>query len=307
LAIDPTLVPWYEDAAMINQTTQFFAVLLCALVLQSQQGMERPFARFEHAVKEESGGWAGNKERLSTVFDAERKRLGNRFEDELLKWLGNDPEKHYWISLFLESESYLHGSKRLPQLSLLVKQQGLALVQGKDDEESRGYVVRLGMTAAILSEELGFRALASSYKSEAEGMLLRNPNLSVYVPAVTEAERQRYDKIKSVVSNNVPTITSDSNPPPKARVSGGIVNGRAINFVKPAYPKAARQAGASGKVEVRIVFDEKGDVIWARAMSGHPELRQAAEDAAWKTKFSPTVLSGETVKTTGILLYNFIP
>ncbi len=290
---------------MINQTTQFVAVLLCVLVLQSQQGIERPFAHFENAVKEETGGWAGNKEHLSTVFDTERKRLGDRFESELLKWLGNDPEKHYWISSFLESESYLHGSKRLPQLSLLVKQQGLALVQRKEDEESRGYIIRLGMTAAILSEELGFHALASSYKNEAEGMLLQH--LSVYVPGVTAAERQRYDEIKSVVSSSVPAVTADSNPPPKARVSGGVLNGRAINSVKPVYPKAAREAGASGKVEVRIVFDEKGDVIWAKAMSGHPELRQAAEDAAWKTKFSPTVLSGEPVKTSGIMLYRFIP
>lgn len=300
------LVPCYEDPAMITQTTQFFAVLLCILLLQSQ-GIERPFARFENAVKEESGGWAGNKERLSTVFDAERKRLGDRFEGELLKWLNNDPEKHYWISSFLEAESYLHGSKRLPQLSLLVKQQGLALVRGKDDEESQGYIVRLGMTAAILSEELGLHALASSYKSEAEGMLLRNRNLSVYVPGLSDANRQRYDEIKSVVSSKTPVVTSDSNPPPRAKVSGGIVNGRAINFVKPAYPKAARAAGASGRVQVQIVFDEKGDVIWARAMSGHPELRQVAEDAAWKTKFSPTVLSGEPVKTSGILLYDFIP
>jgi TonB family protein len=300
-------VACYEGAAMINQTTQFVAVLLCVLVLQPQQGNERPFARFENAVKEEQGGWAGNKEHLSTVFDAERKRLGDRFEGELLKWLVNDPEKHYWISSFLDYEGYLHGSKRLPQLSLLVKQQGLALVRGKDDDDSRGYIIGLGMTAAILSDELGFHGLASSYKNEAEGMLLQHPNLSVYIPAVTEAERARYDKIKSVVSRSVPVITADSNPPPKAKVSGGIVNGRAINLVRPAYPKTAREAGASGKVEVRIVFDEKGDVIWAKAMSGHPELRQSAEDAAWKTKFSPTVLSGEPVKTSGILLYDFKP
>ena len=47
-----------------------------------------------------------------------------------------------------------------------------------------------------------------------------------------------------------------------------MLNGRALNKVKPAYPAAAREAGASGTVEVRVVFDETGKVIWAKAISG---------------------------------------
>jgi TonB family protein len=281
-------------------------ILLCLLVLQAQQAGEAPFAAVEKAVKEERGGWAGDKSRLSTVFDAERKRLGDRFESELLKWLGNDPERHYWISAFLEYEGYLHGSKRLPHLSLLIKQQGLALVHGKDDERSRGYVVGLSITAAILSDELGFAALASAYKNDAESLLLRQPELSVFVPGASEAERRRYEGIKSAVTRTMPAVVSDTNPQPPAKVAGGILNGRALNMIKPGYPAAAREAGASGKVEVRIVFDETGKVIWAKAISGHPQLRQAAEDAAWQTKFSPTILSGQPVKTSGILVYNFV-
>ena len=293
---------------MDKKLTFFLAlVLLCVPMLQARQASEAPFVALEKAVKQEPGGWAGNKERLSTVFDAERRRLGDRFESELLKWLGTDPERHYWISSFLEYEGYLHGSKRLPQLSLLVKQQGLALVQSKDDEESRGYVVGLSITAAILGDELGFSALASSCKNEAEALLLRQPELSVHVPAVSEAERRRYEGIKSAVSRKMPTIVGDTNPQPAAKVSGGVLNGRALNKIKPAYPATARKAGASGTVEVRIVFDETGKVIWAKAVSGHPELRQAAEDAAWQTKFSPTILSGQAVRTSGILLYNFVP
>ena len=103
-------------------------LLLCVCVLHAQQSDEAPFASLERAVQAERGGWAGDKSRLSKVFDDERKRLGSRFEIQLLKWLGTDPEKHYWISSFLEAESYLHGSKSLPHFSLLVKEQGLALV-----------------------------------------------------------------------------------------------------------------------------------------------------------------------------------
>ena len=288
-------------------TSSLLVVLLCFPILQAQQVGETPFATLERAVKQESGGWAGNKERLSTVFDAERKRLGDRFESELLKWLGTDPERHYWISVFLEHEGYLHGSKRLPHLSLLVKQQGLFLVQGKDDEESRGKVVGLSITAAILSDELGFSTLATSYKNEAEALLLRYPDLTVFVPGVSEAERRAYERIKSAVTRTMPTVVGDTNPRPAAKVSGGVLNGRALNKIKPTYPAAARADGASGTVEVRIVFDETGKVIWAKAVSGHPTLRQAAEDAAWQTKFSPTILSGQPVRTSGILLYNFVP
>ena len=281
-------------------------ILLCVCVLHAQQAGEAPFASLEKAVQTGRGGWAGDKSRLSTVFDAERKRLGDRFENELLKWLGTDPEKHYWISSFLNAESYLHGSKPLPHLSLLIKQQGLALVQSKDDEDSRGYVVRLGITAAILSDELGFHMLASSYKDQAERLLQSHPELSVFVPGVSTADRRRYDEIKSAFRRNVSTIISDTNPQPKAKVSGGILNGKALDLIAPAYPRAARDAGVSGTVEVRVVFDETGKVIWAKATSGHPDLRQAAEDAAWRTKFRPTILSGQAVKTSGVLLFKFV-
>jgi hypothetical protein len=195
---------------MVKKLTFSLAlVLVCVPVFQARQAREAPFATLEKAVKQELGGWAGNKARLSTVFDAERRRLGDRFESELPKWLGTDPERHYWISFFLESESCLHGNKSLPHLSLLVKQQGLALVQGKDDEEFRGYVVRFSITAAILSDELGFSTLASSYKNEAEALLLRQRELSVFVPGLTKTDRRSYEGIKSAVSRKMPSVVGE--------------------------------------------------------------------------------------------------
>lgn len=35
------------------------------------------------------------------VIEAQRKRLGDRFEAELLKYLGSDVDKHYWVSCSL--------------------------------------------------------------------------------------------------------------------------------------------------------------------------------------------------------------
>jgi Gram-negative bacterial TonB protein C-terminal len=271
-------------------------ILIAALAVHSQTNSQ-PFASLDRAVKAERAGWAGDKSKLSAVFDSERRQLGDKFEPELLKWLGQDPERHYWISAFLEADSYRHGNERLPQLSLLVMEQGLSLVRSERDEESQGYVVRLSITAATLSDELGLRSLATSHKDEGEALLKKNSALSVYVPGLGEADRHRYESIPSIVA--APTVVTDSNPPPKAQVQEGILNGRAVKLVKPVYGAEARKTGASGTIEVRIVFDEAGKVIWARAVSGHPILRTAGEDAAWQSTFPPMKISGAAGKSDG--------
>ncbi len=96
-------------------------------------------------------------------------------------------------------------------------------------------------------------------------------------------------------------------PPPKPRapISGGVLNGKAISKPAPPYPAVAKAARASGTVVVQITVDESGRVISASAISGHPLLRQAAVQAAHQARFSPTLLSGQPVKVTGTITYNF--
>jgi len=94
--------------------------------------------------------------------------------------------------------------------------------------------------------------------------------------------------------------------PPRAPISGGVLNGKAISLPKPAYPPIARQARAAGTVVVQVVIDENGNVISARAVSGHPLLQAVAVGAARQARFSPTKLSGHPVKVTGIITYNFV-
>jgi protein TonB len=94
--------------------------------------------------------------------------------------------------------------------------------------------------------------------------------------------------------------------PPRAPISGGVLNGKAISLPKPAYPPIARQAHASGTVVVQVTIDENGSVISARAVSGHPLLQAVAVNAARGARFSPTKLSGQPVKVTGVITYNFV-
>jgi protein TonB len=110
----------------------------------------------------------------------------------------------------------------------------------------------------------------------------------------------------AVQSTPPPTPKPTEKPAPKT-ISGGVVNGKAINLVKPPYPAAARAVQASGAVNVQVTIDERGNVISAAAVSGHPLLRASAVQAARASKFSPTQLSGQPVKVTGVIVYNFVP
>lgn len=101
-------------------------------------------------------------------------------------------------------------------------------------------------------------------------------------------------------------ISRDGKPMPFAQVNGGILNGKATNLPKPDYPAEAGAAGVSGEVKVMIVFDESGNVIWAKAISGPQLLQAVAEEAASKAKFQPVSIQGKPVKVSGFLLYKFV-
>lgn len=104
---------------------------------------------------------------------------------------------------------------------------------------------------------------------------------------------------------NRPAAKSDEASRPRTPVSGGVLNGKAVSLPKPAYPAAARNTGAAGKVVVEVTIDEHGKVVEARAVSGHPFLQQAAVAAARQARFTPTLISGEPVKVVGTISYTF--
>lgn len=94
-------------------------------------------------------------------------------------------------------------------------------------------------------------------------------------------------------------------PRPVKPISGGVVNGNATSLPVPAYSAAARAVKAQGQVNVQVLIDEKGRVLSASAMNGHPLLRRDAENAARNAKFTPTYLTGVAVKVNGVIIYNF--
>ena len=108
------------------------------------------------------------------------------------------------------------------------------------------------------------------------------------------------------IADEPPPPEAPKPTPPRAPISGGVLNGKAISLPKPAYPPIARAAHAAGTVVVQVTIDENGSVIAAHAVSGHPLLQGAAVGAARQARFSPTKLSGQPVKVTGVIQYNFV-
>ncbi len=109
-----------------------------------------------------------------------------------------------------------------------------------------------------------------------------------------------------------PVVGLESEPPPSPAprpilkpVSGGVLNGMALSLPAPAYPDAAKRMRIAGTVTVEVVIDENGKVISATATGGPVTLREVAVQAAQRARFSPTKLSGQPVKVSGVINYKF--
>ena len=95
--------------------------------------------------------------------------------------------------------------------------------------------------------------------------------------------------------------------PPKVPkiISKGVITGQATFLPQPAYPPLAKQMRIQGKVSVQVLIDENGRVVSATALDGHNFLVGAAQKAALQARFSPTKLSDQPVKVSGVITYDF--
>lgn len=98
---------------------------------------------------------------------------------------------------------------------------------------------------------------------------------------------------------------------PKPEVEAGmkgnaLLCGKAFSLPKPSYPEEAKAQKISGAVSINVVIDEKGRVIWAKAVEGHPLLQDVAVKAACRARYSPIKISDRAVRASGIIIYNFV-
>ena len=124
-------------------------------------------------------------------------------------------------------------------------------------------------------------------------------------------ESQLWETVRSSLKVDAPVVAAKAVEPGEVdsnerAIEGGVLNGKAQELPRPAYPPIARAAHAAGTVVVQVLIDEKGHVVSAHAVSGHPLLQAASVAAARQAKFSPTLLEGDPVKVTGVIQYNFV-
>jgi TonB family protein len=94
----------------------------------------------------------------------------------------------------------------------------------------------------------------------------------------------------------------------KSFVSQGAAGTTAANVIfspPPAYPAAAAAARVHGQVTVHAVVDPDGKVIYARAVSGPPLLRDAAEEAVQRWRYSPLLDNGKPIAVTTVAILDF--
>jgi TonB family protein len=128
-------------------------------------------------------------------------------------------------------------------------------------------------------------------------------------PSPSKDDKPKTDPTPRPMPSEIPAYSTPTPTPsrrPPKTISGGVLNGKATNLVRPIYPPVARAVRASGAVSVQVLVDESGNVVSASAVSGHPLLRPAAVSAARASRFQPTMLSGQPVKVSGVIVYNFL-
>ena len=85
---------------------------------------------------------------------------------------------------------------------------------------------------------------------------------------------------------------------------GSLIH-KATERKAPSYPQLAKSAGVVGVVKVYVVVDESGAVAAVQSTDGPVLLRKAAEDAARRWKFNPTVVDGQPVRVSGYISFSF--
>ncbi|MEJ5166866.1 MAG: TonB family protein, partial [Thermoanaerobaculia bacterium] len=120
-------------------------------------------------------------------------------------------------------------------------------------------------------------------------------------PAPAVEEKKEPEKKETPPEKKVTYKTGDLVQPG----TPGLIPPKKISDVAPVYPPIAKMQKIKGNVDVRVLVDEKGNVIEAAAISGNPIFKTEAENAARKTKFNPAEIDGVKVKCYYTLTFKF--
>ncbi len=92
-----------------------------------------------------------------------------------------------------------------------------------------------------------------------------------------------------------PTVVQRS-APARARVTSGVMAGRLIHKVLPAYPPLARAMRMGGHVELQATISRGGTIENLRVTNGPTVFQQAALEAVKQWRYQPYLLNGQPVE-----------
>ena len=88
-------------------------------------------------------------------------------------------------------------------------------------------------------------------------------------------------------------------------VSSGVLNFKILNELSPTYPEKAKEQKIQGRVEVQLLVNEDGEVIFANPLSGPEALWAESVRTSVMARFRPMILAGQPAKITGRIILDF--
>jgi hypothetical protein len=168
--------------------------LLASLLAPVARGEDDPFAPLLKHLQGQDGEWSTDNAEVARVFHRCARAITNDYRGAVLRFLGTNLERHYWISSYLVDKPYLHGTKPDADLALLILCQATKITPRDDDELVLALGVRVRL--AVLAKMNGFDLLAASQKAAATQMVRSNQKLQGGVmPAMDDAETRIYEGI----------------------------------------------------------------------------------------------------------------
>lgn len=199
-----------------------------------------------------------------------------------------------------------------PQRSVSKFQQAIVIrerLHGLESPEITGLLNALGQvysgqgefakSAPLLLRSLEIRKKLS-LDDPTDNLLLRESAACALNKIGRSAEADEINlKFRTISKNTLET-------PKDNTVDGGILNARALTLPVPEVPKQPKSSREDGKVNVRVLVNETGRVVFACAVSGPRLFQSGAETAAFRAVFSPVKFNGNAVKVSGTLTYDFL-
>jgi TonB family protein len=88
-------------------------------------------------------------------------------------------------------------------------------------------------------------------------------------------------------------------------VHAGVMNSKAAVDQLPAYPRKAKELHIEDRVEVQLLVNEDGEVVFANPLSGPEALWAEAVKAAVAARFPPLRVEDRPRKITGRIIFDF--